>query len=701
VSVQDGLSEESRNTLAAELRETKAQLAAFINNSTVAFVVYDRNGQIQQVNRTFEKLFGWTSTEAIGQRLPLVPPDLVAEQEVLMAASDWDARVYEAVRQRKDGSQFLASETLAPIRDEEGRLFGYSRIVRDISERKLAEHRLKVSEQRYKSLFEHNPDAVFSLDEHERFTSINPAFTAITGYTAADVLGKHFLAVTAEEEHAEILARYARAKRGEMQQFEQTIRRRDGQQVELEVLTVPIRVDDAITGIYGIAKDITESKRTAALIHFMAYHDALTELPNRRLFTEQLEAAMVQAQAQKRQVAVFLLDLDRFKLINDSLGHATGDDVLKTVADRLRTCVREEDLVARMGGDEFTVVLPNLARTSDAERIAQRILDQFKLPMQINEQELHITPSIGVALYPTDGTTADLLLKNADTAMYRVKEQGKNSYLFFSAVMTDQVRERMALHNDLNKALEKGEFLLHYQPQVNGLTGEIVGMEALLRWQHPVRGLLGPGQFIPLAEESGLIIPIGKWVLREACRQNKCWQEAGHRPLRVGVNLSISQFQQEDLIETVETVLQETGLPAQYLELEITESFASTDTELVIQKLHRLVDLGVTISIDDFGTGFSSLSYLKIFPIHTLKIDRSFIVDITNQSDSSIVSAIVALARSLNLHVIVEGVETETQRNYLPQLGCQDMQGYLFSTPLPPESFEQLLIQGIHKRELQ
>ena len=503
-----------------------------------------------------------------------------------------------------------------------------------------------------------------------------------------------FLAMTAEEFRESAWDAFSRACQGEQQAIELAIHTRTGQRINLHVESVPIEIDGEIVGVYGITKDITERKRAEATIHYMAYHDALTGLPNRRLFRDRLEQALKFAKSCGGQTAVLVLDLDHFKFINDTLGHVTGDAMLQAVAERLIICVRDIDTVARMGGDEFTVLMPNILQQEEAVFVAERILAAFRAPLQVEGQELHITPSIGISRFPDHGEDADTLLKHADTAMYQVKEQGKNSYLIFSPTMIEQAVQKVLLEKELRGALDRKEFVLYYQPQVNGSTFEIIGMEALIRWQHPRHGLRAPGQFIPLAEETGLIVPIGEWVLREACEQCMRWQQQGFPPLRLAVNLSLAQFEQDDITETVAAILQETGIEPGLLELEITESIAMSNTQLVISKLQELVDLGVQISIDDFGTGFSSLSYLKIFPVHKLKIDRSFIADITNQSDSSIVSAIVTLATSLGLNVIVEGVETEVQRDYLPKLGCMEMQGYLFSRPLPADQFAHLLKKG-------
>jgi len=389
------------------------------------------------------------------------------------------------------------------------------------------------------------------------------------------------------------------------------------------------------------------------------------------------------------------LDLDRFKIINDTLGHPMGDRLLKGVAQRLRSCLREGDTVARLGGDEFMVVLPAIAHAEDAARVGQRILDALSVPFNFEGHELHIGVSIGIALYPNDGKSAEALLKNADIAMYRAKEQGRNNYQFYTPALNDMAFERLTLENSLRRALERREFVVHYQPQVSLNTGQIVGMEALVRWRHPELGLVAPMKFIPVAEETGLIVPIGEWVLQMACAQNKAWQEAGFPPLRVTVNLSARFFRRKDLMETVARILKETGLDPDYLELELTEGTTMENAEATIRTLHELKEMGVHLSIDDFGTGYSSLSYLKRFPLATLKIDRLFVQDITTSSDGAVITlAIIAMAHSLGLKVIAEGVETEEQLAFLRAHRCDEMQGYLFSRPIPAEAFTQLLREG-------
>jgi len=425
-------------------------------------------------------------------------------------------------------------------------------------------------------------------------------------------------------------------------------------------------------------------RRVEEMIRHQASHDRLTGLPNRLLFDERLSLALAYAHQRGEMLAVMFLDLDRFKVINDTLGHATGDQLLQQVAHRIAECLKKSDTIARWGGDEFTLILPQVSSASDAINIATRVIKSLQAPFNCREQEFHMTTSIGIALAPYDGEDAETLLKNADTAMYRAKYQGKNNFQLYAADMNTQALEQLVLANDLYKALNRSEFLLHYQPQVDLKTGQVVGIEALIRWQHPERGMIPPNQFISLAEETGQIAAIGEWVLYTACAQNRAWQEVGYPPIRVAVNLSARQFQQQNLAQLINRVLTETGLEARYLEVEITESIAMQNIHVTIAVLDELRTMGVHISIDDFGTGYSSLATLKRFPLHTLKVDREFVKDLTTSNkDAALTQAIVTLAHGLDLDVIAEGVETAEQQEFLRSIGCDAMQGYLFSKPLP------------------
>jgi diguanylate cyclase (GGDEF)-like protein len=468
---------------------------------------------------------------------------------------------------------------------------------------------------------------------------------------------------------------------------EATGKRRDGFFFPQEISLTAI--EDR--GIICVVRDITERTYAEEQIKHLAYHDALTGLPNRLLLKDRLTVALSHAQRDRTRVAVLFLDLDRFKVINDSLGHNVGDQLLQAVAARIQSCVRESDTVARLGGDEFTLLLP-LTRSEDAAVVAQKLLESVRYPFHIEGREFYITTSIGISLYPEDGTDAATLIKNADTAMYQAKEQGRDNYQLFNAFVNAKALQRIALEHGLRRALANEEFELHYQPIFDLRTERISGVEALLRWQHPEMGTIAPAVFIPIAESTGVMAPIGTWALRVACRQTRAWHDAGFHNLSLAVNLSATQLHQPDLVDRVSAILGESGLPPRCLELEITESSAMASPDTSVKTLYDLKKLGVRISLDDFGTGHSSLSYLKRFPIDTLKIDQSFVRDITSDPDTAaIVTAIIAMAHSLRLKVIAEGVEYGDQSLFLRQYACDQMQGYLIKQPVPAAEFFDLI----------
>jgi diguanylate cyclase (GGDEF)-like protein len=437
---------------------------------------------------------------------------------------------------------------------------------------------------------------------------------------------------------------------------------------------------------------VTEMKRAADHLSQLAYRDPLTNLPNRILLHHQLQEALKQAKRHQQAVAILCLNLDRFKVINTTLGHTTGDLLLQAVSTRLTAWVRQGDTVARLSGDEFSVILTNITQTQEVIDLVQELLDRLSEPYHLNDQEVSIRVSIGITVYPEDDSSIDKLLNHADTAMRWVKQNQSSNYQIYNAQMDQLAAERQLIETGLAHALERSEFQIYYQPQVNLITGRIIGTEALLRWHSPEFGFVSPEKFIPIAEETGLIVPIGEWVLRQVCAQAKVWQTSNWLPMRVAVNLSARQFKHKQLIETITQVLQQTGLDPNLLELELTETSIMEDVEVTVATLHALKAMGIQISVDDFGTGYSSLNYLKRFPIDTLKIDRSFVQDITTDAnDAAIATAIIAMAQSLKLKVIAEGVETEDQLNLLRKHGCHAMQGYLFSRPIPAPEFEQLL----------
>ncbi len=493
---------------------------------------------------------------------------------------------------------------------------------------------------------------------------------------------------------------------------EQAILNQDGIK---SILMVPIQVDAQFWGYIGfdqcrvdriwsnneeallstMAASISgalQRRQIEAMIRHQAFHDLLTDLPNRSLFSDRLQVSLANASRAQTTLAVMFLDLDRFKTINDTLGHTVGDRLLQEVAQRLTHSLREGDTVARWGGDEFTVLLPYVEDQTDIAATAERILEALRTPFEMEGHELYITFSIGIAIYGADGDDAETLIKHADTALYQAKQTGRNNYQFFTTALASLAPEQLAVEKSLRRALERQEFMLYYQPQVNIQTGQVTGMEALLRWQHPELGLVAPKVFIPIAEESGLIIPIGEWVLRTACLQNKAWQEQGLPPICVAVNLSARQFHQPNLTSMIAKILEETGLEPKYLDLEITETTAIQDIDFTCNLLQQMQAIGVQISMDDFGTGYSSLTHLRQFPINTLKIDQSFVRDVVdNARDTQIVMAVIALARGLNLNVIAEGVETVDQLNLLQELKCEHAQGYVFNQPLPVDAVAAVL----------
>ncbi len=461
----------------------------------------------------------------------------------------------------------------------------------------------------------------------------------------------------------------------------------------LQVNVTRILQDEKVeTGALVIVTDITDKKKSEDEIFFMAHHDILTGLPNRRLLLDRLEQTIATLNRQKVMTAILFLDLDRFKFINDTLGHDFGDEFLKEIAIRLKSCVRPGDTVARLGGDEFVILLTSVKGEDDVLKVVKRLFSVFDTTVTLQGHNLKVTTSIGVSMYPNGGETPEALLKNADTAMYNAKSAGRNNCKFYESEMSVIGAEWVKLEHKLHKAVAQNEFVLYYQPQVKITTGEIVGMEALIRWQEPETGLISPGEFIPIAEETGLIIPIGEWVLRTACIQAKAWQDQGLKNIRMSVNISMQQFRQKNFINFVADVIGETGIDPANLELELTESLLMENATETIERLSVLKDLGVRLSIDDFGTGYSSLTYLKLMPIDVLKIDQGFVRDITiDANDEAIVTAIISMGQSLNLEIIAEGVETEAQLKLLQHHHCGNIQGYLISKPGPPVEVEKFL----------
>jgi diguanylate cyclase (GGDEF)-like protein/PAS domain S-box-containing protein len=580
--------------------------------------------------------------------------------------------------------------------------YSLTRALRNAIERKAVEDALYLEKERAVVTLNSIGDAVLCTDISGRITYLNLVAETMTGWCREEAIGKPLAEVfriidgPTRKTARDPMEMAVEQNRTVGLTMNCVLIRRDGFESAIEDSAAPIHDRGGrVIGAVIVFHDVSAARAMSSQMTHSAQHDVMTNLPNRLLLNDRITQSISLARRQSRPIAVIFLDLDRFKYINDSLGHAIGDQLLQSVSRRLLASVRGSDTVSRQGGDEFVILLSEIAYPEDAATSANKILHSLSAPHSIEGQDLHIDGSIGISVYPEDGADAETLIKNADTAMYHAKENGRNNFQFFKAEMNVKAVERQSLEGSLRRALERKEFLLHYQPKVNLETGEITGVEALIRWRQPDRGLVPPSQFVPIAEDCGLIIQIGRWVLREACTQARAWQNAGLPLLPISVNVSAVEFRDKGFVEGVRTVLSETGLEARYLELEVTEGVLMENAESTASVLQELKTMGVHLAVDDFGTGYSSLSYLRQFPIDVLKIDQSFIQQIASgPDDSSIVSAIIHMGKSLKHLVIAEGIETQEQRAYLQTQRCTEGQGYLFSRPLAAEQFAHLLQMG-------
>ncbi len=640
----------------------------------------------------------------------LPPPELIGKRRwefpwLNMTEQHWAAHRAQLERRetfrdlqlrRRDakGGTVIISVSGKPVFDARKRFIGYRGVGRNITEKKRTKRSLREIAERFRSLTELSSDWYWEMDAELRFTYVSEGIRKVRGIGPESLVGKRRWE-TEGVGNDEEMARHRATLEGHLPFRDFVLARSgsDGRVTYVSHTGRPIFDDQGnFRGYRGVARDITARVRAEEDLARMAHYDALTGLPNRALLQGRLKRAMARADRSHTLLAVIFLDLDQFKEINDSLGHAVGDAVLKETALRLEGCLRATDTVARLGGDEFTILLEDVRSKEEIARVAEKLLQSIAVPAELSGHVLHLSTSIGVTVYPQDHHDADSLLRNADLAMYHAKQEGRNNAQFYSPDMSERTEKRVDLLTRLRGAIARNELLLHYQPQVDVRSGRITGVEALLRWNDPERGLVPPGQFIPLAEDTGLIVPIGEWVLREACRQLKQWLDAGLAPLTMAVNLSPRQFRQKDLVETVAAILAETGLPPYRLDLEITESTVMYRTEEAAASLRALHELGVQISLDDFGTGYSSLAYLHRFPVHTLKVDQSFVRDIrSDRDDAAIVSTVITLARQLNLKSLAEGVETKEQLAFLRSRGCDAYQGFLFCRPQPAAEIGALL----------
>ncbi|HET7629681.1 MAG TPA: EAL domain-containing protein [Bacillales bacterium] len=551
---------------------------------------------------------------------------------------------------------------------------------------------LQESEQRYRSLFEHHPNLIYSMDRQGVIQSVNPALIKETGYLPKEIRNTPAVNYVADDQKESVIQRFRKTLKGESQHFSIYFKNKFGSYELFEVTNVPIFVNGAVVGVYGIAQNMTKQKEAQDKIIRLAYHDSLTGLPNRTLLQKTLESEMKLADGTNSKLAVLFVDFDRFKLINDSVGHHDGDEVLKRAVKRMKTAIGREHILSRFNGDEFVVLLRKVEDTKQITDTLRTLTDAFERPVEYGQREFYLSISIGVSLYPDDTKDAKDLLKHADTALAHAKQKGQACVSFYKEEMQHYFTNRLQLENDLRKALEKNEFTLFYQPLMCVTKEKITGCEALIRWNHPTFGQVPPNVFIPLAEETGLIDEIGSWVMETACKQTKKWHDDGYNDFAVSVNVSARQFERSGFPADVQAVLAKTGLPAHCLHLELTESTTLRDIRSSVQHLQALKKLGVKVSIDDFGTGYASLSYLKEFSVDILKIDQSFVRSLNDKTqDRAIVKAILTMCEGLSVTAVAEGVETEDQLNVLKQFGCRCVQGYFYSRPLPVKKFESFL----------
>ncbi|TFW10806.1 EAL domain-containing protein [Massilia arenosa] len=648
-------------------------------------------------NKEFARVAGLASTgDLVGKTDADFPwhysAARIAEEDAYIMRTGQARLAYEDRLLEPDGSQRDYVINKLPLHDADGQIVGLLGTIQDITERKQAAQSLQLQS----SAVEASVNAIIITRvgvKDDVVEYVNPAFTQMTGFAADEVMGRDCRFLQAGDTEQPALADLRRALHEE-RAITVVLRnyRKDGSLFWNELRVAPVRdAQGAVTHWVGILNDITATRRYQAELEHQASHDALTSLPNRALFNDRLEHAIAHASRYGHKVWVVFIDLDNFKLVNDTLGHGVGDSLLQTVAQRLSRRLRSSDTVARLGGDEFMLLLLDDGEQHPTGDTIAALLNAVAAPVRLSDREFSLTCSIGVAIFPGDGSAPQELLKHADMAMYQAKDAGRNQIKFFSAEMNEQVKERTLIEHSLRAAVVRSQFVLHYQPSVCLTSGTVKGVEALVRWNHPELGMVPPARFIPVAEDTGLIVDIGSWVLREACAQGRRWIDSGVGRFSVAVNVSARQFRRPSFAAEVREALRETGLPADLLDLEITESVVMADVQQAVEVMAELKEIGVRMSIDDFGTGYSSLSYLRLFPLDYLKIDQSFIAEMGTPSGDAMVRSIVMLGHSLDFGLIAEGVETAAQRDHLRDLGCDQMQGYLFSRPQPADALEALL----------
>jgi diguanylate cyclase (GGDEF)-like protein/PAS domain S-box-containing protein len=681
-----------------ELIQTKETLESFFNNTTDAIDIIDLNKRITVINPAFESMFGYTEDEIIGKNLSMIIPEGKIELERLFK-SVLDGRVVhglETVRQRKDGSHIDVSLSLSPIRNEKGNITAVAAITRDISEKKRAERRIQESEEKYRLIAENMTDLIALISVENKILYASPSHQTVLGriFKEGDVFPNELV-------HKEDLERVEKCFRNVFETQEQgwiefRIQHGEGHFIWLDTKLIPVSDNNGeLQHVLCISRDITERKQYQDVLEKMAYYDYLTGAANRRLFMERLQYTIIQANRDQESFAVMSLDFDHFKWVNDTLGHDVGDELLVQFVHRLRTCIRQIDTLARLGGDEFAILLPGISSFDDVERVAQRILEALQERWEIKGHAFITTCSIGISIFPRCGDDVSQIMKHADQALYKAKQCGRNNYSICGhTAELLQHDSNESFEEEIKRAIHNNEFYLVYQPKFHLSTKRIVSIEALIRWEHPKRGLIVPSEFISRAEELDLIVPITHWVLEQAAMQVKKWQALYHEKIPVAVNISASYFEKGKLVNDIAKITKKIGIDPQSFILEITESTMIRDMDKTVQTLRELKELGVKIAIDDFGTGFSSLSYLMKLHVDILKLDKTFIQELTSQKNASIVHSIVSLAHNLNLEVVAEGIETEKQCQLLNQYGCDIGQGYFFSKPLTGEQLERVFFHN-------
>ena len=699
--------------ISKSLRESEELFRSYLENAPDGVYLSDLEGTFLYGNRKCEEIIGYRREELVGKNfleLNLLPEkNLSKAVQLLQPGIEGQPTGSDEIELIGKEGGLIPVEINTSVVQRKGQRIVLA-FVRDITERKRAEEELRLSEERFRRIFDEGPFGMILVSPDQTIVTANRVFCGLLGYNEQEIIGQNFMDLTYEEDKGgnREFSDQLFAGTIPVYRMEKRYVRKDGRIVWANITVSAIHGKEGKV-IYGLSliEDLTDNKKAAEKIHLLHYYDSLTGLPNRTFHKELIKRSIEHAHRHKEIFAIIYIGVDNFQRINDTLGHSTGDLLLKAVADRLTNSLRKSDLVARsdegetvsvvsrVGGDEFIVLANDLKQAQDAARTSRRLLEEISAPYDLSGREVFITVSIGLALYPDDGTDVDDLLENAEKAMRHTKSEGKNNYHFYSRSMQSSVLELLTLESDLHKALERDELMLYYQPKVDAATRMVMGMEALIRWKHPDRGLIPPLKFIPLAETSGLIIPIGEFVIRTVCGQIKTWQEAGFQQMTIALNVSSRQFDQQGLKEIVEEALQEAMIPPQCLELEITESTLMRSPEKAMRTLTELKAMGIRIAIDDFGTGYSSLSYLKRLPLDFLKIDQSFVKNLASDPrDQAIIRAIIAMARSLDLKTIAEGVETEEQFSFLQEHGCDEIQGYFFSRPLPAEEIPGILTKG-------